>query len=400
MVRPSIVRRPLTPWALLGIVSAAQVGASTLQIGLGFVLPYLKLELDLTNAQVAVLPAAFYAGVMLAAFPAGSSSDRVGERAILTGGMLVAGLFTLLAALQPTYLLVAVMLGIAGLGCAAAHPTGNRLVMRVFPVRRRGFALGVRQASVPLGGLLAAAMMAPLAEAFGWRVGLASSGCYLLAMALLVFMLLPVDRQPSAAGRSIWAALPSLLHNRDFCLSILLAMLMNVAQVAVNTFLPLFVVAGLQHDVGIAALMLAVVQASAIVGRLGSGVISDRFFGGRRRAPLLLVEFAALLAALGLAALPSGGHPALLIGVAALTGATIVGWNALAVALIAERAGYRLAGSAAGVNTASVYLIAVLVPPLMGLLIDTTGTYRAAWLASGLALVGAAVTTACLRERT
>jgi sugar phosphate permease len=383
---------------MLGLAAFAQVVTSSLQIGIGFLLPFVRDDLGISTAEAALMLSFFSTGIMLMAFPAGSATDRVGERTVLTIGLTAAGLFTVLAAVQSHYLLAAALVGLAGLGAAPTHPAGSRLVLRLFPPRERGMAIGARQTAVPMGGLVVAALVAPLTTAISWRAGLASTGVCILVAAMMVALFL-VDPGPRKASTSkgLRADALALVRNRNFMLANLAAVLMNIAQVSVTSFLSLFILQELDDGAAVAAIALAVVNVTAGIGRIVSGHVSDQLFGGLRAKLLLLVQAGALVAALWLAAMP-GGYVPLLIACCALVGCTIVGWNALGVALVAESAGYERAGGAAGLSTTSVYTITMLVPPLFGMLIDALGSVRYVWLASAVGLVLAALTTTQVRE--
>ena len=60
-------------------------------------------------------------------------------------------------------------------------------MLLAFPRHRRGFALGVRQTGIPIGGLIAAALLPWIAHLHGWRWSLAAAaGITALAVMPLV----------------------------------------------------------------------------------------------------------------------------------------------------------------------------------------------------------------------
>jgi sugar phosphate permease len=64
------------------------------------------------------------------------------------------------------------MLTLAGAAGASVNAASGRAVMSWFAPAQRGFALGIRQTAVPLGGAAAALFLPPAAAAGGVRAGL------------------------------------------------------------------------------------------------------------------------------------------------------------------------------------------------------------------------------------
>src|SRR5262245_65181445 len=71
---------------------------------------------------------------------------------------------------------------------------------------------------------------------------------------------------------------------------------------ALITYIPLYLKESMGFSADWASQALAITQAGAMFGRIGWGVTSDRFFGGRRKIVLLVIGMtgAVLLVALSL----------------------------------------------------------------------------------------------------
>jgi len=140
-----------------------------------------------------------------------------------------------------------------------------------------------------------------------------------------------------------------------------------------------------------AARLLALAHVGGVVGRLGWGVVSDRFFAGRRRPGLALN---AVIGALGFAlfALGSALPPLVAALVALVAGVGAFGWVGLFFALMAEIGGARFAGLMTGLGVIFAWGGVLVGPPLFGALVDATDSYRIGWLClSLLALMVAGV---------
>ncbi|GAB2466809.1 MFS transporter [Xylanimonas ulmi] len=122
----------------------------------------------------------------LGAIVAGHLGDRVGRKAMLVGTLMLMGLSTALIGLVPTYAQLGVTAPILLVvlrvlqGFSAGGEWGGAALMAVehAPARRRGLFGGFPQIGVPLGMLIATAVLAVVAAtttdaqflAWGWRV--------------------------------------------------------------------------------------------------------------------------------------------------------------------------------------------------------------------------------------
>src|SRR6185436_2182944 len=91
-------------------------------------------------------------------------------------GGLASGVLALLAAASPTAPLTLFLLIASGALQAFSILAGIVAVAVWFRSGRRGIAMGIRQAAVPVGGTLAAATLPFLALENGWRPALAIAG--------------------------------------------------------------------------------------------------------------------------------------------------------------------------------------------------------------------------------
>ena len=127
------------------------------------------------------------------------------------------------------------------------------------------------------------------------------------------------------------------------------------------------------------------------MGRLGWGVVSDRVFATRRR-PGLAINALIGSVAFGCLALGSLLSPVVLPVLAVFVGIAAFGWVGLYLALIAEIGGTGAAGLLTGLAVIFSWGGILIGPPLFGLLLDVTDSYRLAWLALAATALVVAVT--------
>ena len=154
-------------------------------------------------------------------------------------------------------------------------------------------------------------------------------------------------------------------------------------QLSLVGFMVLFLKERLGYDATVAGRMLAITQVGGVVGRIGWGLVSDTFFGGRRKGEMVVITAGAAFSAFGLS-LVGGGTPLwVLWALLLVTGLSAVGWNGISMTFVAELAGRRASATAAGLNLSFSYVGIIFGPPVFGLLVDASGSYVPAFMAAG-----------------
>ena len=120
-----------------------------------------------------------------ALLPWGLFADRAGERVVLPLGLAGAAVVLARVGSADGYGELVLLLVVAGALLGSANAASGRAVMHWFAPGQRGLALGIRQASVPIGGLVAAVGLPALADAKGltWTYTALGVACALAALA-------------------------------------------------------------------------------------------------------------------------------------------------------------------------------------------------------------------------
>jgi sugar phosphate permease len=313
------------------------------------------------------------AGTLL---PWGFLADRVGERIVLAGGVGLCGVLLLLAAATTSYLVLLLVLAAAGAAGASVNSASGRAVMSWFGPEERGLALGIRQSSSPLGGILAALALPPIERAEGLDAAFVFLAVVLLAGALAGGYI--VRDVPAESGVH---ETPAVLRNPTLWLLGASAALYLVAQVAVTGFLVLF----LHEERGLstqkAAAILGATQALAIAIRVAAGRWSD--VSQNRLGPLRVMGLAACVSLVGTAALVDAPTWAL-VAALVVAGAVSMSWNGLSFAAAAELVGRARSGAAIGFQQTALVASGAVAAPLFAALVEAVS-----WQA-GFAAVAAA----------
>ncbi|MET8749617.1 MFS transporter [Streptomyces sp. NPDC004667] len=378
-------------WRMLALGTGGQTAGTTALYGLPYLLPALQEELGLSLAGAGLLVSCPVFGILLGLIGWGAVADRYGERLALTAGLLAAaGALAGAAAVRGAVPLGALLVLAGAAGCSVNSASG-RLVIGWFPPARRGIAMGVRQASQPLGTALAAAVFPPLAHlaglagAFGFCAALCGAAGAAIALRA-VDPPRPVKREGTRTpapyrGGYLWR-----IHAA--------AGLLCVPQFVVTGFSLLFLTQARGWSVGAAAGVLAVANLAGAGVRLFAGWWSDR--SGSRIAPMRALAAATVVDLGLLAAGTAWDSPAAPVALLLACGLT-VSTNGLHNTAVAEYAGPDWAGRVLGVHGMAQHAAVVLVPPLAGALVAGHGYVAAFALAAAFPLLAVALLPAADR---
>jgi MFS family permease len=369
-------------WAALALVTGAHACGSLAVLAVAPLAPFVLDALHLSRAEVGLLLPAVYLGGVVMSIPSGWLTERLGVRALLSLGQVLAAGAVALAAASDSMAFLLALLVIGGFGFSVLNPTTGKAVLEWFPPRQRGLAMGIKQAGLTLGGVASALALPPVAAAFGWRVALVVAALTALASAALVALLY---RRASGSTPGDVDAAPRLAEVAPFArrpgVAVVFAcgLALSVAQSSTLAYLVLFVRDTYGASAVASARVLAIAQVGGAVARLAWGLVSDRFFAGRRRPGLALDALLATAAFLAFAAGARVPGP-LAVPLAFVAGAAAFGWVGLYFALVAEIGGPRHAGLLTGVATVFAWGGVLIGPPMFGFLLEATDGYAWPWL--------------------
>jgi AAHS family 4-hydroxybenzoate transporter-like MFS transporter len=151
-------------------------------------------------------------GMLLGALFGGLVGDRWGRRPALLGSVLIFGAFTAALAFVNSIDTLAVLRFLAGVGLGGAMPNAATLASEYVPARNRPLAVTLTIVAIPLGGALAGELAAAVIPTFGWRVLFAAGGLVSIALAVVLFWLLPESPSFMARHQARWPQLIRVLR--------------------------------------------------------------------------------------------------------------------------------------------------------------------------------------------
>jgi MFS family permease len=375
--------------------SAAQSAVSFINFGLPSIGPDLRRHFGLSLPELGGVLTASLLGSGLALIAAGIAVDRFGARRATFAGTALAAAGLAAAAAAPSKALLFTALAVSGIGSSVIPIAGAGALFRAYPAARRGWALGVRQMAVPLGGTIASGAMPGLVRIGGVELAFAvAAGA--VAVTGSVFALIPEDGGGPVRTRLERPFRSILMASGMLRLLLVAALYIVVLQAILSYTVPAARAAGL--SVFWAGFTYFAVNVTAMVARLVWGRVADRKGGSRRVRTL--VETGIVGAVGGLVftlALHAGAG--LVVPAAVLFGFGALGWNALVYVSAGERTGPELAGRSVATAATVVFLISAVCTPPLGALADHAG-WDVFWLTTAVLAGLGALAASGLRPET
>jgi sugar phosphate permease len=370
-------------WAVLAAGTTAQAGLAAVFLGVPVLAPALRDEFGLSITEVGLAVSSLWIGPILTLLGWGMLADRFGERVILASGLGACGVLSAAAGRADEFPLFLFLILLAGAAGSSVNAASARAVMQWFPPEERGFALGIRQTAIPLGGGFAALTL-PFAEnAAGLEAAFGLLGAFCLAGALVAAVVIrdaPVRDTEFEGDTVAWTLRDSRVWTLSFGSALYL-----FAQVPVMSFTVLFL-----HDVhgmseAAAAGVLVVCQFGAASGRIGAGRLSDRL--GNRLRPLRWIGLASASILL-LTAFLAENRVQVIVVTLVLASVISMAWNGLSLTAAAELAGRARSGAAIGFQQTMLSVVGVGVPIAFASLVEAS-SWQTAFAVSALGpLVG------------
>jgi len=375
-------------WVVLAVGTFAQAATSAAAFGIPTIVPALQDEDGLSLVRASVVVSAPSIGLLATLILWGAAADRFGERVVIVSGVGLSSLFLAAAAMVPGFAPLVVCLALAGAAGASVNAASGRLVLGWFSAQQRGLAMGIRQTAQPLGVAVAGLALPPLAAEFGphesfWFVAGLSAAA---AVAVLVLASDP-PRPPRVAG----AAKPRSPYRGSIVLPRLHAAsaMLVFPQFAVASFTVVYLVSQRHWDATAAGRVVFAFSLAGALGRIGSGVWSDRVSSRLRPMRQLAVLSAATML---LTALAMWTHSWLVVAAFALGSVITVADNGLAYTATAEIAGPAWAGRAIGTQNTVQNVASLTTAPALAAIIGDSRYALAFALVAVLPMIAVFVT--------
>ncbi|WNJ87933.1 MFS transporter [Bosea sp. 685] len=178
---------------------------------IGYAIPTLMKEWDVSRAAFASVVAAGLVGMAIGAAASGAWADRFGRRSTSIASVIIFGGATACIGLVDNLPALGGLRFVAGLGLGGALPGALTLAAEFTPSRRRALAVAISAVGATLGGMLAGLVASYVLPAFGWRTLFFMGGAIALALGAILFVALPESPKYLVRRPHRWPELARLL---------------------------------------------------------------------------------------------------------------------------------------------------------------------------------------------
>jgi MFS family permease len=188
---------PLAPLFILFALNAVDELDRT---AFGLLLPEIKKDFGLSLTGVTILQTAILPASLLFALPLARIADRRRRKPIAIWGAATWGLFSILAGIVPTILLLGLVRIGAGLGRAVNSPIHPSLLSDYYPPTARAKVFSAHRVANPVGQFVGPLVAGFIAAAVGWRLPF-----IILAVPTFIVVLIAVVKlkEPERTGQAL-----------------------------------------------------------------------------------------------------------------------------------------------------------------------------------------------------
>jgi MFS family permease len=381
-------------------MTAVQAIVSHAVLSLPAVAPFAAASLGVAPSLVGVQVGLVYCVAIACSFFIPNAVRRYGAGrtsqiglVLLAAGLLAAAIGTLSGVLAGIFLI--------GLSYGLPNPAASHLLNRAVPPHRRNILFSIKQAGVPIGGVMAGFVTVPIAGLYGWQAALVVVAGLVLALAAALQPLRgrwDADRdRDERLWRAPFAPLRLVLTVPALRSLTAAGVLLAANQLCLSTFLVVLLVHDYRLSPVAAGSIMAGVQAIGFAGRMAWGLLADRLRSGLAALKLLALSVALLSLILG--TVPPGELGILLVPVLLGLGACAAAWSGIFLAEADRLAPLGRASEAATITLTGTYIGSITGTSLFAAVVPVLGSYSRAYLLSVVAAGAAALLLARARRR-
>jgi predicted MFS family arabinose efflux permease len=215
--RPGLAQRPASTLAVLTGLNAFNYLDRFITAP---VLPLIIVSLHLSDAQAGSLQTVFILVYSLACPVSGLLGDRAKRLHIAAAGVALWSLATFASGLAASFAWLALARAVVGIGEASYTVVTPLLLSDHYPPARRGRALSIFYAAIPVGSALGYVLGSQIGARFGWRPAFFVAGGPGLVLALALFLLREPPRgrfdEKSRPTTSLRETIEALLKRPSF----------------------------------------------------------------------------------------------------------------------------------------------------------------------------------------
>lgn len=156
-------------WFVIALIFILFMVAQADRANIGFAIPFIQKEYDLTNSEIGLIISLFFAGYGLCQIPAGFFVKRKGIRFSYAAGMLLTSVFTFMMGKVDSVWHLKILRALVGVSEAPVVISSTATINNWFPTKEKGTATGIFLAGSKFGPLLVPPICAWILIHYDWR---------------------------------------------------------------------------------------------------------------------------------------------------------------------------------------------------------------------------------------
>jgi MFS family permease len=209
----STTKRARAAWWTLGVLTFVSILDWADRALISVVAEPLRHEFGLSDTELG-FSMAFAFGIVrvFIGIPVGRLADTHNRRNILASALAIWSVMTVAFGMARTYTQLILARVIIGAGTTGAYPPTVSMISDLFPLRKRGFAMGIFNTGSVIGFSLGMAVGAMIVELYGWRTAMIAFGLFGVVLAVLLFLILKEPLRRDSKGEEITTVGPPPLR--------------------------------------------------------------------------------------------------------------------------------------------------------------------------------------------
>lgn len=378
-------------WIILLVATLSQTAATFVTYGMGPVASFYQIEWGLSSFQTGLIVSAVNIGPIFSMLVFGYFMDKKGEKQLIGWGSILLGLSSLLLIPVHHYTTLLLVLIVVGIWYGSAQTGGSSAIVKWFPDKHRGLAIGIRQTGIPIGGALASSILTYLYQHIHLTSVHITQGLVAIAGGLLFLLLYqePKQRVTVAANPVTFKEkVHAIKNNRALYPIYFVGIVMMSLQMVIIAHLMSYLHQEGGYSLTEAGKYLSIILLGGMVGRIVLAWISDCYFSQKRESLLVLVMVATFIMIGCLPFVMSA--KSLMIIFCSILGFFALGWYSLYIACVTEQSDSQSVGMTVSTALTINQFFIVLAPTCYGLLVALFSSHQLAMdLIAVMVIIGA-----------
>lgn len=254
-------------------------------------------ELGFSMVQLGFIETLYAGCYMAGQFVSGALGDKFGPRRLLSYGMIGSALTSILMGISVSYSIFAFSLAFNGLFQSSGWPNNLKTVTLWFDQKNRGKITGLWCTCYTVGPLMASSLATWLLVSYGWQSAFIYPGLSVAAAGLVIFLFL-IDSPRDAGFKEVQRAdahaerkkapFRSMITHPAIIVYGLSYAFIKFVRYSFTFWMPWYLYEKMNFSKGDAAYISMAFEFGGLLGVIGIGCLSDKYFSENRSRVVIL----------------------------------------------------------------------------------------------------------------